>query len=184
MQKAGHLKLDVALQFISVLILLSTWPPVVPWVFDICVEECIAVDAVLLSCLTLATPRTVAWQAPLPGDFPGKNAGAVCHFLFQGIFLIQGSDLCLSHCERILYHWPTSEAHEESIKIPKHVTQSFKTMVSVLICSSEKAESRGQVKITQSSLVLHIYIYEQQKSYRTRWQGLISPCLTLNYRIK
>ena len=29
------------------------------------------------SCLTLATPRTVACQAPLSMDSPGKNAGVV-----------------------------------------------------------------------------------------------------------
>jgi len=29
-------------------------------------------------------------------DFPGKNTGAGCHFLLQGIFPDQGSNLCLS----------------------------------------------------------------------------------------
>ena len=33
------------------------------------------------SCLTLATPWTVACQAPL-WDSPGKNTGVGCHFLF------------------------------------------------------------------------------------------------------
>ena len=32
-----------------------------------------------------------------PRDFPGKNAGVGCHFLFQGIFLIQELNLCLLH---------------------------------------------------------------------------------------
>ena len=32
-----------------------------------------------------------------PWNFPGKNTGAGCHFLFQGIFLTQGSNLCLLH---------------------------------------------------------------------------------------
>ena len=36
-----------------------------------------------------------------PWDFPGKNSGAGCHFLLQGIFPIQWSNLCLSH----LLHW-------------------------------------------------------------------------------
>ena len=41
-----------------------------------------------------------------PWDFPGKNTGAGCHFLLQGIFLIQGLKprlLYLLHCRRILY---------------------------------------------------------------------------------
>ena len=30
-------------------------------------------------------------------EFPGKNTGVGCHFLFQGIFLTQGSSPCLLH---------------------------------------------------------------------------------------
>ena len=30
-------------------------------------------------------------------DFPGKNTGLGCHFLLQGIFLTQGSNLHLLH---------------------------------------------------------------------------------------
>ena len=33
---------------------------------------------------------TIAHQAPLSMDFPGKNIGVSCHFLLQGIFLTQG----------------------------------------------------------------------------------------------
>ena len=33
------------------------------------------------SCPTLATPWTVAQQAPLSWDSPGKNTGVGCHFL-------------------------------------------------------------------------------------------------------
>ena len=39
-------------------------------------------------------------------DFPDKNTGAGCHFLLQGIFLTQGSNLylfCLPHCRWTLY---------------------------------------------------------------------------------
>ena len=35
---------------------------------------------------SVATPWTVACQAPLSVGFPGKNAGVSCHFLLQGIF--------------------------------------------------------------------------------------------------
>ena len=38
-----------------------------------------------------------------PGNSPGKNTGVSCHFLLQGIFPIQGSNLGLPHCRRILY---------------------------------------------------------------------------------
>ena len=43
------------------------------------------------------TPWTVAHQAPLPWDSPGKNTGVGCHFLLQGIFLMQGLNLCVLH---------------------------------------------------------------------------------------
>ena len=32
-----------------------------------------------------------------PWDYPGKNTGVGCHFLLQGIFLTQGSNLHLLH---------------------------------------------------------------------------------------
>ena len=36
-----------------------------------------------------------------PWNSPGKNTGVGCHCLLQGIYLIQGSNLCLLH----LLHW-------------------------------------------------------------------------------
>ena len=38
-----------------------------------------------------------------PWNFPGKNNGVGCHFLLQGIFLDQGSNLHLLY----LLHWQT-----------------------------------------------------------------------------
>ena len=36
-----------------------------------------------------------------PWDSPGKNTGVCCHFLLQGIFSTQGSNLSLPHCRQI-----------------------------------------------------------------------------------
>ena len=36
------------------------------------------------------TPWPKPTRLPHPWDFPGKNTGVSCHFLFQGIFLTQG----------------------------------------------------------------------------------------------
>ena len=36
-------------------------------------------------------------------DFPGRTTRVGCHFLLQGIFLIQGSKPGLLHCTQILY---------------------------------------------------------------------------------
>ena len=46
-------------------------------------------------CPTCATLWTAARQAPLSMDSSGKNIGGGCHVLIQGIFLTQGSNLCL-----------------------------------------------------------------------------------------
>ena len=49
------------------------------------------------------TPWTIARQAPLPWNSPGKNTGVDCHSLLQGIFPTQGLNLGLPHGRHILY---------------------------------------------------------------------------------
>ena len=56
--------------------------------------------AYMLSCFShvhlFVSLWTIASQAPLSMEFsPGKNTGVGCCALLQGIFLIQGSNLCL-----------------------------------------------------------------------------------------
>ena len=51
-----------------------------------------------------ATPRTVARQAPVYGDSPGKNTGVGSHALLQGIFPTQGQNSGLPNCRQVLYH--------------------------------------------------------------------------------
>ena len=54
--------------------------------------------------LTLATPWTVACQAPIFSSriFLGKNTGVGCHFHLQEIFPTHGSNLSLLHCKQFL----------------------------------------------------------------------------------
>ena len=60
------------------------------------------VCAQLLSCVRLFVfPWTVAHQILCPYNFPGKNTGVGCCFLFQHIFPAQGSNPCLLP----LLHW-------------------------------------------------------------------------------
>ena len=60
----------------------------------------------VLSCVWLfETPWTVACQAPLSMEFPNNNTVVGCHFLLQGIFPTQGSNLHLLNCRQILYLW-------------------------------------------------------------------------------
>ena len=59
-----------------------------------------------------ATLWTIAHQASLSMDFPGKNTGMGCHFLLQGIFPAQGSNPRLLHLlqigSQIVYNCITS----------------------------------------------------------------------------
>ena len=74
----------------------------------VCVCVCVCVCVHSLTCVKLlATPWSIAHQAPLSMKFPGKNTGVGCHFLLQGLFLTQGVS-CLGR--QILYYWTTWEA--------------------------------------------------------------------------
>ena len=48
------------------------------------------------------------------GDSPGKNTGVDCHFLLQGIFLMQELNLGLLHCRQIL-HQPSYKGSSPTI---------------------------------------------------------------------
>ena len=65
---------------------------------------CMCACEVTQSCPTLCDPM----DCSLPGFFvhgifPGNSTGVDCHFLLQGIFLTQGSNLGLPHCRQMLY---------------------------------------------------------------------------------
>ena len=55
----------------------------------------------MLSCFSRVHLFANPWIVLCPWDFPGENTGVGCRFFLQGVFLIQGSNLCLLH----LLHW-------------------------------------------------------------------------------
>ena len=55
------------------------------------------------SCPTLATPWTVARQAPLSMGFSRQEYAVGCHALLQGIFPTQEPNPGLLHCRQFLY---------------------------------------------------------------------------------
>ena len=59
---------------------------------DVCVCVCVYVCV-----CARARALLLLWLVFCPWDFSGKNTGIDCHFLLQGIFLTQGSNLCLLH---------------------------------------------------------------------------------------
>ena len=61
--------------------------------------------SLLLSRVQLfAIPQSVAHQIICLWNSLDKNTGVGCHFLLQGTFLTQGSNLGLLHCRQIFYH--------------------------------------------------------------------------------
>ena len=72
------------------------------------------------SCLPLETPWTVAPRLLCPWDFPGKNTGVGCHFLLQGIFPTQRSNLHLLHWQAVslpLSHTGVNESESVSCSV-------------------------------------------------------------------
>ena len=76
----------------------------------VCVCVCVCVCTRMLvtqSCLTLATPWTVAHcnctMSLCPWNSLGKNTAVGCNIFFQGIFPTQGLNPGLLHCRQILY---------------------------------------------------------------------------------
>ena len=91
------------------------------------------------------TPWSVARQDPLSMGFSSKNTKAGCHFLLQGIFLTQGSILCL------LLWWVDSLplSHQGNLK---SIFNSFKNIqLSLLPGVSLKVRSK---------LLNHTYMHE------------------------
>ena len=64
-----------------------------------------------------ATPWTIAHKAPLSAKFSGKKTRMGCHFLFQGIFLTQGSNSCCPHLLQV----------ESLTTVPSGTTMKFST---------------------------------------------------------
>ena len=69
-----------------------------PGHLQVCVYVCVCMC--VLSHVWLCDPMEPT-SLLCPWDLPDKNTGVGCHFLLQGIFLIQGSNLHLLH----LLHW-------------------------------------------------------------------------------
>ena len=72
----------------------------------ICVGRSWRSDVCACSCC-LCDPLDYGLPGSFPWNFQGNNIGVGCHFLLQGIFLTQGSNLHLLgplHCRWIVYH--------------------------------------------------------------------------------
>ena len=69
----------------------------------VCVYVCVCVSHSVMS----GSLRPMDYSPPgssVHGILQARNTGVYSHFLLQGIFLTQGSNLGLLHCRQILYH--------------------------------------------------------------------------------
>ena len=66
-----------------------------------------------------------------PWNFPGKNTGAGCHFLLQGIFPPPGLKQGLLHCMQMLYH--LNHQGRPTSKVGTSVKEKFKPKLLPLI---------------------------------------------------
>ena len=72
------------------------------------------------SCPTLCDPMDCSLLGSFVfGDSPGKSTRVVCHFLLEGNFLTQGSNLCLLNlgCDYIKYFKHEPSDHKISLKV-------------------------------------------------------------------
>ena len=74
------------------------------------------------SCRTLWPQGLQPTRLLFPWDFPGKDTGVGCHFLLQGIFLTEESNLGLLHCRQTVY-W---------LSYDRSLSQSFSQFLVVL----------------------------------------------------
>ena len=106
-------------------------------VCTLCVCVCVCVCCHLSRVQFFVTLRTIAHQAPLSINSPGKNTGVDCHALRQGIFPTQGSNPGLPHYRQILYHL----SHQESPRILEWVAYAFSRGIPLFWACSWRAAS-------------------------------------------
>ena len=110
-----------------------------------------------------------------PWDSPGKNTGAGCHFLFQGIFPTQGSNLhllYLLHCRWILYCWTTRKPWRTVWKFLKKLKAERLSDPAIPLLGSW--EMCGYFDNT-----LHLY---RDRTLRSHWGE--NKCMTLSLQYK
>ena len=70
-----------------------------------------------------------------PWNSLGKNTGVGNHFLLQGIFLTQGSNLGLLFCRQILYHLSHQGVGNQTVKLQEFLLVA-RAFAGHLVCSS------------------------------------------------
>ena len=98
----------------------------------------------------LATPCTVALQAPCPWNSPGRDTRVVCHSLLHRVFPTQGLNPGILCCGQILYHLSHQGSPAYCLKLPYcsevKINSVFGTLTPKSCGISEKTEP-GSLRI-------------------------------------
>ena len=112
------------------------------WCFGFCCCCCLVASVVSNSC---AVDCSLSGFSLCPWDSPGKNTGAGCHALLQGVFPTQGSNPELLHCRQSLNLWATREAPWIFLDLHNPGVQ-FSSCCLVFKCSRLSEWKRAQIR--------------------------------------
>ena len=107
------------------------------------------------------TPRTVAYQAPCPWDFPGNSTGVDCHFLLQGIFPTQGLNPVSRIVDRCFTIWATREVPSPNLRTATKISPiplcAYLTTVCSLLEFAAKPSSPLALTVSAASYLVCLH---------------------------
>ena len=100
-----------------------------------------------------------------PWDVPGKNNGVGCHFLLQGLFLAQGSNLHLLH----LLHWQADSLPLSHVGSPcgyVGICANFQKMHIEVFMSEVSCHMQPQLpNNTDKYIPTYLHTYKQRQTH-------------------
>ena len=117
------------------------------------------------SCPTLCDPMDCSLPRLLhPWNFPGKSPGVGCHFLLQGIFPTQGSNLGLPHCRQTLYTRLTQSmlASFPSVNVGPQCHIPYESISQVRVYHIHQGECKWELFSLESSQKTHNFMTKKE----------------------
>ena len=147
-------------------------------VWEDAMEEGIATHSIFLAWRipwTEESGRLQPTRLLYPWKFSGKTTGVGCHFLLQGIFPTQGSNLGLLHCRQFLY--PLSHLGSLILCCCSSVTKLCLTLCDPVDCSSPGSSIHG---ILQARILEWVAISFSRGSFQPRDRTWVS-CIAVRF---
>ena len=159
--------------------MLGRWCTPTPWEQSFCTwgpsrtPRHVLLYLAVCCCLVAKSCLTLLWSHGLlcPWDFPVKNTGVGCHFLLQGIFLIQGSNLHLLHWQAnfFFYHGAPREALSDCSSVFLKII-SFNKLANINRCLLEFCESfYKMIQSREGAMKKLTYSWLAELGVKTNW---------------